>query len=90
MKDDTEDLRRAMIATGQVDSDLKRAVERWTTDELERDFDVIGFLPLRYRQGARVTARRAAWSSNTARAGTSTSWRTQNDEPYRHRLHHHC
>ena len=44
MKDETEDLRREMLATGQPARDLTNAVKRWTTEELKRDFEVLGFL----------------------------------------------
>jgi hypothetical protein len=44
MKDETEQLRREMLATGQPARDLAHAVQRWTTDELRRDFDVLGFM----------------------------------------------
>jgi hypothetical protein len=43
MNDETENVRRAMIATGQPQRDLAEAKERWTTDDLSRDFEVIGF-----------------------------------------------
>lgn len=43
----TDEVRRAMIAAGQPARDLNRAVGRqeqtWTTDELTRDFEVLGF-----------------------------------------------
>lgn len=32
-----------MIETGQPARDLELAQERWNTQELQRDFDVIGF-----------------------------------------------
>jgi hypothetical protein len=41
--DTTETVRRAMIESGQPHKDLAQAKERWTTDELARDFDVLGF-----------------------------------------------
>jgi hypothetical protein len=44
MTDDTEELRRALIASGQVERDLERAEQTWTTEELREQFDVIGFL----------------------------------------------
>jgi hypothetical protein len=43
MNDETENVRRAMIATGQPQRDLAEAKERWNTDDLARDFEVIGF-----------------------------------------------
>lgn len=43
MTDQTESIRRAMIATGVPQADLEKADRRWTTDELREDFDVIGF-----------------------------------------------
>lgn len=48
MKDETEPVRRAMIESGQPQKDLERVMEaggdRWDTQELQRDFEVIGFL----------------------------------------------
>lgn len=44
MKDDTEDLRRAMIESGQPQHDLERADQRWNTDQLREQFEVHGFL----------------------------------------------
>ena len=44
MTDDTEELRRALIASGQVERDLERAEQTWTTEELREQFEVIGFL----------------------------------------------
>jgi hypothetical protein len=44
MTDDTEELRRAMIASGQTMIDLAQADQRWDTDQLREEFDVIGFL----------------------------------------------
>ena len=43
MSDETENVRRAMIATGQPQRDLAQAEQRWTTDDLRRDFEVVGF-----------------------------------------------
>jgi len=45
MTDETEDLRRKMLATGQPQRDLEQAsyLERWTTELLREEFDVIGF-----------------------------------------------
>ena len=42
--DDTENLRREMLANGQPAADLEQAEQRWTTQELGRDFEVIGFM----------------------------------------------
>jgi hypothetical protein len=44
MKDDTEQLRRAMIESGQPHDDLARAEQRWNTDQLREQFEVHGFL----------------------------------------------
>ena len=44
MTDTTENIRREMIETGQPQRDLAQATERWTTEELSRDFEVLGFL----------------------------------------------
>lgn len=44
MTDETESIRRAMIASGQPARDLAEAKQRWDTQELARDFEVIGFL----------------------------------------------
>ena len=44
MTDPTENTRRDLIASGQPARDLAAdAGERWTTDELGRDFEVLGF-----------------------------------------------
>jgi hypothetical protein len=43
MNDPTEGLRRAMIETDQPARDLAKAEQRWTTDELARDFTVVAF-----------------------------------------------
>jgi hypothetical protein len=43
MVDDTEGLRLAMILNNQPESDLENATERWTAEELARDFEVLGF-----------------------------------------------
>lgn len=44
MNDPTEQLRRAMIETGQPARDLAKADQRWNTEELQRDFTVVGFM----------------------------------------------
>lgn len=44
MADPTEEIRRAMLATGQPKRDLKQAKDKWTTEELGKDFEVLGFL----------------------------------------------
>ena len=44
MTDETESVRREMLATGQPHADLAVAEERWDTDALRRDFDVVGFM----------------------------------------------
>ena len=44
MADETEDVRREMLATNQPQRDLAQAKQRWTTDELREDFEVTGFL----------------------------------------------
>lgn len=44
MTDETEELRRAMLATGQPQRDLTQAQERWDTQALGRDFTVQGFM----------------------------------------------
>jgi hypothetical protein len=41
--DPTETVRREMIATGQPQADLVAADQRWTTDQLRDEFEVIGF-----------------------------------------------
>jgi hypothetical protein len=43
MTDETENVRRAMLASGQPQRDLAEAKERWNGDDLARDFEVIGF-----------------------------------------------
>lgn len=42
--DETEPFRRFMIDTGQPARDLEEAKQRWDTEELKRDFEVLGFL----------------------------------------------
>lgn len=44
MKDPTETLRRQMIETGQPERDLENADQRWTTEEMSRDFTVQSFM----------------------------------------------
>lgn len=44
MTDKTEAYRRMLIETGQPYRDLKQTQERWDTDQLRAEFDVIGFL----------------------------------------------
>ena len=44
VKDPTEALRREIIATGQPYRDLAQAQQRWTTDQLREEFEVLGFL----------------------------------------------
>jgi hypothetical protein len=44
MKDPTEKLRREMLARNQPAQDLEKATQRWTTEELKRDFVVTSFL----------------------------------------------
>jgi hypothetical protein len=44
MKDPTEKLRRGMIASGKPERDLAKATQRWTTEEMSRDFKVDSFL----------------------------------------------
>ena len=44
MKDPTEAIRRAMIASGQPYRDLERAVEQWDTDQVRELFEVHSFL----------------------------------------------
>jgi hypothetical protein len=45
MSDDpTEGLRRAMLASGHPQRALAEAKQRWTTDELREEFEVLGFM----------------------------------------------
>ena len=44
MSDPTEATRRAMIETGQPYRDLETTGQRWTGDELRRDFTVLQFM----------------------------------------------
>ena len=44
MNDNTESLRREMLETNQPHVDLAHADKRWNTEELSRDFTVIGFM----------------------------------------------
>lgn len=41
--DETEEIRRDMIASGQPARDLQRAEMRWDSDQLREAFEVIGF-----------------------------------------------
>jgi hypothetical protein len=43
MRDDTEQFRREIIASGRVARDLAKAKQVWTTEDLARDFTVQGF-----------------------------------------------
>ncbi len=45
MTDQTETIRRAMIASGQPQRDLEHPLmpQRWSTDQLREEFTVIGF-----------------------------------------------
>ena len=43
MTDPSEATRRYMIETGAPERDLARASEHWSTEELKRDFEVLGF-----------------------------------------------
>lgn len=44
MIDPTEDIRREMMTSAKTHEDLAAAAERWDTDALRRDFDVLSFL----------------------------------------------
>jgi hypothetical protein len=48
MSDETEGVRRAMLAGGQPHRDLAQAEaaaeQTWTTDQLREEFEVIGFM----------------------------------------------
>jgi hypothetical protein len=44
MTDETESYRRDMLATGQPQRDLAVAQQRWDTDQLREEFEVIGFM----------------------------------------------
>jgi hypothetical protein len=44
MTDETENLRREMLATGQPQRDLEQAKDKLTTDEVRELYDVIGFM----------------------------------------------
>ena len=44
MSDETESIRRAMLASSQPARDLEAARERWTPEELREDFEVTGFM----------------------------------------------
>jgi hypothetical protein len=43
MHDPTETTRRAMLENGQPATDLAQAPQRWSTDQLRNEFEVIGF-----------------------------------------------
>jgi hypothetical protein len=44
MTDETENIRRAMLTSGQPQRDLAEAKQRWDTDQLREEFEVHGFL----------------------------------------------
>jgi len=44
MPDNTESMRREMLETGQPYVDLARADKRWDTQQLQAEFEVIGFM----------------------------------------------
>jgi hypothetical protein len=44
MIDETEEIRRKMLATGQPARELETAEEKWTTDEVREQFEVLGFM----------------------------------------------
>ena len=44
MTDPTEPFRRAMLAANQPAKDLEHATDRWDTDALREQFEVLGFL----------------------------------------------
>jgi len=44
MTDNTESIRRAMIESGQPHIDLANAPQRWTTEQLGREFTVHSFM----------------------------------------------
>lgn len=44
MSDPIESFRRSMLATEQPQRDLAQAQQRWDTDQLRAEFEVIGFL----------------------------------------------
>jgi hypothetical protein len=44
MTDETENLRRHMIESGQPHRDLEKAERRYTTTQLAEEFEVLGFL----------------------------------------------
>jgi len=44
MNDDTEAMRRAMLETGQPQRDLAQADQRWDTEQLRAEFEVLGFM----------------------------------------------
>jgi hypothetical protein len=44
MTDSSENIRRHLIATGQPAEALAQAEQKWTTDQLREEFEVIGFM----------------------------------------------
>jgi hypothetical protein len=44
MNDQTETIRRAMIANGQPADDFAVAANSWTTDEFRAEFEITGFM----------------------------------------------
>jgi hypothetical protein len=43
MVDETENVRREMIATGQPQRDLEQAHQRWNTAQLREEFEILDF-----------------------------------------------
>jgi hypothetical protein len=70
--DPTASAQREMIASGQPQADLAADQgQHWTTGELQRDFEVIGFAApfVVVKRGRTASAGR--WSKRTARGSTS-------------------
>jgi hypothetical protein len=44
MNDETESIRRALLASEQPQRDLEQVPQRWDTEQLRQDFEVIGFM----------------------------------------------
>jgi hypothetical protein len=42
--DPTEQTRRQMLESGQTYADMRKASKRWTTEEMRKEFEVIGFM----------------------------------------------
>ena len=84
MEDPTESTRRRMVADINANAGNRATLEAehgtvWDTDELGRDFEVIGFLAPFVVVRRKSDGKRAAFSSSTARDSTIASSKTTDD-----------